>query len=267
MSGARRPPPNASSSSRRHTKVGTRLFSAHDAYPYPVHPVLSDPVTRRAYDILGPEGLLLLQSADLRHVAEEEFEEELRRQQRELDRLRVEQAIHPKGNITVGLDASPFFDYEYETEDGSPLSPWQHLHASLGDVRRDTFSVRHRVQAQIRDKTWFVMTGRVTTGSKPPPERGAYMRSVLMGTVKHQFSPRLDFEATTNMLALSNWYTPAPVPAALHVQERRCAPDPRAERLAGTATVPEVAHAGRAGSRDDIHGPEDLRCSCLVDIP
>ncbi|OSD08750.1 DnaJ-domain-containing protein [Trametes coccinea BRFM310] len=190
--------PDKQTDERRKEAATERFLELQKAYE-----VLSDPVTRRAYDILGQEGLLLLQSADFRHVAEEEFEEELRRQQRELDRLRVEQAIHPKGNITVGLDASPFFDYEYETEDGSPLSPWQHLQASLGDVRRDTFAVRHRVQAQIRDKTWFVMTGRVTTGSKPPPERGAYMRSVLMGTVKHQLSPRLDFEATTNLLAVS----------------------------------------------------------------
>ncbi|CDO75734.1 hypothetical protein BN946_scf184921.g10 [Trametes cinnabarina] len=179
--------PDKQTDERRKEAATERFLELQKAYE-----VLSDPVTRA-----GPEGLLLLQSADLRNVAEEEFEEELRRQQRELHRLRVEQAIHPKGNIIVGIDASPFFDHEYETEDGSQLSRWQHLQASLGDVRRDTFA------AQIRDKTWLLMSGRVTTGSKPPPEQGSYVRSVLMGTVKHQFSPRLDFEATTNLLAVS----------------------------------------------------------------
>ncbi|KAM5532138.1 hypothetical protein V8D89_014163 [Ganoderma adspersum] len=163
--------------------------------------VLSDPVRRRAYDILGPEGLQLLQTAEFKHVAEEQFEEELRRQQRELDRLRVEQALHPKGNVTVGFDVSSIFDDEYEGADGSPAPPLQNFRIALGEVRKNKFTVRHRVQTEINKKTWLQLTSRVTLGAAAPNK--SYVGSTLMGTVRHQFSPRLNFEATTSLLTVS----------------------------------------------------------------
>ncbi|KAH9897035.1 DnaJ-domain-containing protein [Cubamyces lactineus] len=190
--------PDKQTDERRKEAATERFLEVQKAYE-----VLSDPVTRRAYDILGSEGLLLVQSADFRHLAEEDFEQELRRQQRELLRQRVDQAVHPRGNLTLGLDASPIFDYEYEAEDGSQLSRWQNLQAALGDVRRDTFGVRHRVQTQFRDKTWLTLSSRLTMGSRPNSRQGSYIKPLLMGTVKHQFSPRIDFEATTNLLAVS----------------------------------------------------------------
>ncbi|KAI0659323.1 DnaJ-domain-containing protein [Cubamyces menziesii] len=197
--------PDKQTDERRKEAATERFLEVQKAYE-----VLSDPVTRRAYDILGSEGLLLVQSADFRHLAEEDFERELRRQQRELVRQRVDQAVHPRGNLTIGLDASPIFDYEYEAEDGSPLSRWQNLQAALGDVRRDTFGVRHRVQTQVRDKTWLTLSSRLTMGSRPNSRQGSYIKPLLMGTVRHQFSPRVDCEpsayfvqATTNLLAVS----------------------------------------------------------------
>ncbi|KAI8986702.1 DnaJ-domain-containing protein [Trametes punicea] len=192
--------PDKQTDERRKEAATERFLEVQKAYE-----VLSDPVTRRAYDLLGTEGVLLVQSADFRHVAEEEFQQELLRQQRELDRQRVDQAVHPRGNLTVGLDVSPIFDNEYEAEDGSPLSRWRRLQAALGDVRRDTFGIRHRIQTQVRDKTWLTLSGRLTMGSRSTQilRQSSYIRPVLMGTVKHQFSPRLDFEATTNLLAVS----------------------------------------------------------------
>ncbi|KAI0634860.1 DnaJ-domain-containing protein [Trametes polyzona] len=190
--------PDKQTDERRKEAATERFLELQKAYE-----VLSDPVTRRAYDTLGPEGLLLLQSADFKHAAGAEFEEELRRQQRELARQRVEQAIHPKGTVTVGFDASSIFDDEYETEDGSPLTPWQNLQAALGDVRRDSMAVRHRVQTEIGKKTWLVLSSRITMSNRSNPRQRPYYGSALTGTVKHQYSPRLAFEATTNLLAIS----------------------------------------------------------------
>ncbi|KAI0702055.1 DnaJ-domain-containing protein [Cerioporus squamosus] len=160
--------------------------------------VLSDPVTRRAYDILGLEGIALVRSSDFGHVAEEEFEEELRRRQRELDRLRVEQAVYPKGTVTVGIDASPIFDDEYEEEDGSPVSSWQNFWLALRDVRKNQFAVRHRVQTEIKKGTSVVLTSRVSYGSGPG--KRPVVSPTLFGTVRHQYSPRLNFQATTSLL-------------------------------------------------------------------
>ncbi|KAI0646506.1 DnaJ-domain-containing protein [Trametes meyenii] len=188
--------PDKQTDERRKEAATQRFLEVQKAYE-----VLSDPVTRRAYDILGPEGLLLLQSADFKHVAQEQFEEELRRQQRELVRQRVEQAVHPKGSVTIGVDASSFFDDEYETEDGSPLSPWQHFQASLSEVGRDSFAVRHRVQMEIRKKTRLALTSRITTNTRS--RQRPFTGSALTGTIKHQFSPRLAFEATASLLAVS----------------------------------------------------------------
>ncbi|KAI0711382.1 DnaJ-domain-containing protein [Earliella scabrosa] len=165
--------------------------------------VLSDPVTRRAYDILGPEGLQLVQNADFKHLAEDAFEEERRRRQRELDRLRVEQAVHPKGNVTIGIDASPIFDYEYENEDGSPASTWRNFYLALGDVRKNRFALRHRIQTEVSKRTWLVLNSRSTFGAGSGKRQGAYVNNALMGTVAHQFSPRLNVQATASLLNIS----------------------------------------------------------------
>ncbi|KAL1943812.1 hypothetical protein VTO73DRAFT_3630 [Trametes versicolor] len=190
--------PDKQTDERRKEAATERFLELQKAYE-----VLSDPVTRRAYDALGPEGLLLLQSADFKHAPGIEFEEELRRQQRELARQRVEQAIHPKGTVTLGFDVSSLFDDEYEAEDGSPLSRGQNLRAALNDVRRDSMSVRHRVQTEISKKTWLVLSSRLTMSNRLNPRQRPYYGSALTGTVKHQYSPRLAFEATTNLLAIS----------------------------------------------------------------
>ncbi|KAI0360473.1 DnaJ-domain-containing protein [Trametes cingulata] len=190
--------PDKQTDERRKEAATERFLEIQKAYE-----VLSDPVTRRAYDTLGLEGYLLVQSADFKHVAEEEFEEELRRQQREAQRQVVERALHPKGSITLGVDASPLFDAEYEAEDGSPLSPWQNFQAAVSDIRRDSFGVRHRVQAEISKKTWLVLSGRLTASNRSSAGQRPYIGSALTGTIKHQYSPRLAFEATTNLLAIS----------------------------------------------------------------
>ncbi|KAH9849605.1 DnaJ-domain-containing protein [Lenzites betulinus] len=190
--------PDKQADERRKEAATERFLELQKAYE-----VLSDPVTRRAYDILGPEGLLLLQSADFSHASGIEFEEELRRQQRELDRQRVEQAIHPKGSVTVGFDASSVFDDVYEDEDGAPLPSWQNLRAGLADVRRDSLAVRYRVQTEITKKTWLTISSRLTMGNRLNPRQRPYYGSAITGTVKHQYSPRLAFEATANLLAIS----------------------------------------------------------------
>ena len=70
-----------------------------------------------------------------------------------MDRLRVEQAVYPKGTVTVGIDASSIFDDEYEEEDGSPVSAWQNFQLALKDVWKNQFAVRHRVQVGNRMPT------------------------------------------------------------------------------------------------------------------
>ncbi|TFK86075.1 DnaJ-domain-containing protein [Polyporus arcularius HHB13444] len=172
--------------------------------------VLSDPITRAAYDTLGLEGIELVHSGDFERVAGDKFEEELRRRQRELDRLRVEQAVYPKGTVTVGIDASSIFDDEYEEEDGSPVSSWQNFWLALNDVRKNQFAVRHRVQTEIKKGTTVVLTSRVSYGSGPG--KRPVVSPTLFGTVRHQYSPRLNFQATTSLLnvtgvALKGVYT------------------------------------------------------------
>ncbi|KAI0746997.1 DnaJ-domain-containing protein [Daedaleopsis nitida] len=165
--------------------------------------VLSDPVTRRAYDLLGPEGLHILQSADFKHVAEEAFEDELRRRQRELDRLRVEQAVYPRGSVSIGVDASSIFDDQYEDEDGEPVSAWRNLQLALGEVRRNRFAVSHRIRAKANKKTRLTLFSRVAFGTNPRKRQGGFVGHDFMGTVSHQFSPRLNVQATTSLLNVS----------------------------------------------------------------
>ena len=95
--------------------------------------------------------------------------------------MRVEQALHPRGTITLGIDASSIFDDEYEDKDGSPVSSWQNFMLTLRDVKKNRFAVRHRVQA-----SFSLFDSVVRTGNLPPIDGRAKAQSHMGVVLGHR---------------------------------------------------------------------------------
>ncbi|KAH9923298.1 DnaJ-domain-containing protein [Amylocystis lapponica] len=156
--------------------------------------VLSDPVTRRAYDLLGPQGLEALSATATNGLSQSEIENAVVKADLELERRRAENLIRSKGRIAAGIDATSLFediDYFY----GRRIPWYQQLATRLQGIEQQSFSVRHSVQRNINEKTLLILTGRASIYDE--------IWRYLHGTIRHQFSPRLNFEATTSLLRSS----------------------------------------------------------------
>ncbi|PCH44875.1 DnaJ-domain-containing protein [Wolfiporia cocos MD-104 SS10] len=165
--------------------------------------VLSDPINRRAYDLLGTQGLKTVHDVDLSGIPREQLDTALIQKSQELEQLRLEKLIRPKGRLIAGIDASSLFG-EVELYDYG--RPWyKRLVNKLAGVRQSSFSVRHSVQSDLNEKTSVILTGRASSrGALDADDSPAALRSALTGTIRHQYSPRINFVATANLLRASN---------------------------------------------------------------
>ncbi|PFH47088.1 hypothetical protein AMATHDRAFT_77369 [Amanita thiersii Skay4041] len=148
--------------------VATRKFlEIQKAYQ-----ILSDSFFRT----LGEEGLALKWNDSMRRLPKEE---------------KWRDRIHPRGRLECTLDASSLFGpYPGTAQDSFPVS----IANRMADVRLVACNLRHSVQRQLGSKTLLAFTTRV---SKHEKNAGVQ----FMGTVRHQFSPRLASEISASLLA------------------------------------------------------------------
>ncbi|KAG1731597.1 uncharacterized protein EDB91DRAFT_711776 [Suillus paluster] len=169
--------------------------------------VLSDPFLREVYDFLGEDGLnkqwspeLRSQSVDqVRHIhpgatlSDSSFQIRAHLRQWKVDRSQevFDRLIRPRGTVTCGIDASTLFargdDLDYDSRG---------IFARLGGVWISQFAIRHSVTKVLSEKTNLKFTSHLGLG----PRNDVLSRNNLMGTIRHQFSPRLAVEATAHLL-------------------------------------------------------------------
>jgi DnaJ family protein C protein 11 len=124
----------------------------------------------------------------------------------------MEDSLRSRGRLVIGVNASSLFGHQEHTTSASLRESFRGLNARIRDIHVSSFTLRHsfqvirqkspvvhgatshRVQRVIDDKTRVVLTTRAVSG-----RAGA---SNLLGTVKHQYSPRLNFEVC---IRASNW--------------------------------------------------------------
>ncbi|KAI0042346.1 DnaJ-domain-containing protein [Auriscalpium vulgare] len=158
--------------------------------------VLSDPFARTVYDIYGYDGLNLKWPPELRSKSSSELKEVLGAARNDQRRQELEDTIRPKGRVVMGLDASALFDADYR----KPGETWaQSLPARLQDVGLTGFSVRHSIQKEVNAKTKLILSNTITQGS-PAGLRRAGGHGGIIGTVRHQYSPRLNFAFAASLL-------------------------------------------------------------------
>lgn len=131
-------------------------------------------------------------SPELRSKPKDELVKILNRSKWEHEVARVEDSVRPKGRLTIGVNASSLFDRQEYAISVPPSESFRDLNSRLRGVRISSFTLRHSLQKVIDDKTRVILTARAVSGRS-----GA---SNLLGTVKHQYSPRLNFEATVGLL-------------------------------------------------------------------
>ncbi|KAH9171068.1 hypothetical protein EDB89DRAFT_1192482 [Lactarius sanguifluus] len=154
--------------------------------------VLSDPFSRTVYDIYGFEGTHMKWPPELRSKPRDELVNILNRSKLELEAQRTEDLVRSQGRVVIGVNASSLFS-NIEHVDSAPMHKCFHgWYGRLHGIRVSSFALRHSFQREIDDKTRLILTTRAPSGK--------FGTGSLLGTVKHQYSPRLSFEATASLL-------------------------------------------------------------------
>ncbi|KAF8970217.1 hypothetical protein BDZ97DRAFT_131299 [Flammula alnicola] len=152
--------------------------------------VLSDPFLRQVYDTLGSEGLAMQWPSYIRSRSKDEIQELLEQNKLTLARRNLNQSILPKGKITCQFDASSIFDSE--TEPIRKRSTWittmQRRFSEAGVMSR---SIIYSAEKKINEKTSISFEGHSTLQRA----KGSFR---FLGTVRHQFSPRVVVLASLN---------------------------------------------------------------------
>ncbi|KAA1476579.1 DnaJ-domain-containing protein [Dentipellis sp. KUC8613] len=174
----------------RHDTATARFLEIQKAYE-----VLSDPFLRQVYDIYGFEGLSKSWPADLRAKSPEELRKILTYARRDLEVTKIEEALRPRGFVTLGIDARSLFERDAAAGDDT----WtEDLERRVREVDLTNFSVRHNIQKRVNEKTRVFVSSRLAT------MRNGASKAVagnIVGTVRHSWSPRLDFEGTAALMS------------------------------------------------------------------
>lgn len=167
-------------------EVATRTFlEIQKAYQ-----VLSDPFLREVYDILGEQGLAHKWGESLRRKSKEELRDILKGVERQHREKQWKDKILPRGRLECSIDASSLFaPYQGSTKDTLPVR----LKNRVEDVRMATCNLHHSIQRRLNEKTTVAFMTRISKNEK---KTGV----IFLGTVRHQFSPRLTSEVTATLL-------------------------------------------------------------------
>jgi len=154
--------------------------------------VLSDPFLRTVYDTYGFEGTRMKWPPELRSMSRDELVKTLDRSKWEHGTTALRDTLRSQGRLVIGVNASSLFNDRGRAISVPSRESFRKLNARLQRVRMSSFTLRHSFQKVIDDKTTVALTTRAVSG-----RAGA---SNLLGTVRHQYSPRLNFEATAGLL-------------------------------------------------------------------
>lgn len=119
---------------------------------------------------------------------------------------KMQNSVRSQGRLVIGVNASSLFSDRGHVK-SAPLREYlRGFNTRLREIRISSFTLRHSFQViprvlpavhgaisrepqrAINDKTRLILTTRAVSG-----RAGA---SNLLGTIKHQYSPRLNFEVS-----------------------------------------------------------------------
>ncbi|KAH7345640.1 hypothetical protein B0J17DRAFT_45666 [Rhizoctonia solani] len=143
--------------------------------------ILTDPSKRAIYDLFGEEGLKTKWDVGSKYKTEEELRNEYARLARAARLQDAENIVRSQGELVCTVNASSLTDTRLGWGD------------KMVGVAQTQLGLKHRFDTDISDRTRFTLTSRLIS------MRGRAGGNVF-GTLKHQYSPRLQFEATSGLL-------------------------------------------------------------------
>ncbi|KAJ6571713.1 hypothetical protein B0H19DRAFT_665443 [Mycena capillaripes] len=176
----------------KHPSEGSKSFATEKFLEIQkAYEVLSDPFLRAVYDSLGEPGLAVNWLEETRTKSSDELQQVFKQIQRDWVQGKVDTTISPRARVVCKVDASALFiPYQGLQDDGWP----RRLQNRLEDVRLTSFTLRHDMQKRITERSIASLAARIS-------RRGPSGRGNFMGTLRHQYSPRLAFEATSTLLS------------------------------------------------------------------
>jgi len=180
---------------KQHDEATKEMASREFLKIQKAYQVLSDPFLRAVYDTLGEAGLQMKFPNDLNEKSLDEIKSELKIKKRSSDIEHLEDLVRASSRLTVGIDARSLYD-------GRPFYAPSTLHRIVHKVRNVAISsigLRHSMQQSINDKTRIQLTTIMSLRSIQETVTGKG-RVHIIGTVRHQYSPRLNFELIAPLL-------------------------------------------------------------------
>ncbi|KIM85726.1 hypothetical protein PILCRDRAFT_5383 [Piloderma croceum F 1598] len=157
--------------------------------------ILSDPFLREVYDILGEDGLKLDWPVELRSKSKDEIQDTLKHTKRSITRHNLENTIRPRGSLTCGIDASSLSVDEGDRKDKKLV---QKIVRRIKEVQISSLIVRHSIRKEFGEKTKLALSSSIA--SDEVIGVGVISAGNILGTIAHQYSPRIGLEATTALL-------------------------------------------------------------------
>ena len=154
--------------------------------------VLTDPTQRMIYDMFGEEGLRTTWEVGHRIKSPEELRRHFQQQMNVKQQLQLDALVKSRGDMTVVFDARAVFLPKRVFRRPEALK-----HDIISRLRRISpgrISMKHSFEVPLNEKTQVVCAGQMIT-------RNGRGGANVVGTIKHQFSPKLWIEAETGLLA------------------------------------------------------------------
>ncbi|EKM57036.1 uncharacterized protein PHACADRAFT_254555 [Phanerochaete carnosa HHB-10118-sp] len=163
--------------------------------------ILSDSVTRQAYDLYGLEGVRLARDLQLSGLPLDVVENKLKIKKAESDYLKTQTLLQSNGEIGMGVDARPLF-VEADNEEFNNSLLLHRAWVRITSLRLTGVAVKNVIQKSISDTLILTMSGQSRVG--PVGRLGSPTGRHLIGTARYQFSPKIGLEASASLLRSRN---------------------------------------------------------------
>ncbi|GJE93752.1 DnaJ and DUF3395 domain-containing protein [Phanerochaete sordida] len=163
--------------------------------------ILSDSVTRQAYDLYGLDGVRLARDLQLSGLPPDGVAKELKIKKAESDYLKAQTALPTNGEASLGVDARSLF-VEVDDDEFNSTSALHRARIRLSSIRCAGLTVKNGLEKSLTDALTVSVSALSRVG--PVGRVGSPAGKHLIGTVRYQYSPKITIDASTSVFRSRN---------------------------------------------------------------
>ncbi|KIP02137.1 hypothetical protein PHLGIDRAFT_130897 [Phlebiopsis gigantea 11061_1 CR5-6] len=163
--------------------------------------ILSDPVTRQAYDLHGLEGVRLARRSSLAGLTSKQIEKELAWNKAESDWKHAQNVLQSVGDVSLGVDARALLA-EIEDDEFNELPASARFWARVTSIRLTGVGVQNTIEKSITELLTFTVSSLSRVG--PVGHQVVAGERHVDGTLRYQHSPWIRLEASTSLFRARN---------------------------------------------------------------